>query len=95
METVSAGLNTQVSVSEKVVFQDLEGEAVLLNFETGKYYGLDEVGTRMWNLLAEHGRLAPVLETMLEEYKVTSEQLEKDLIALLDKLLKQGLVVLA
>ena len=83
---------SQLQVPDGVLFQDLKGEAVILNTNDGQYYGLDEVGTRMWNLLAEHGQLEPVVQVMLAEYNVPEEKLRGDLLGLAEKLLEKGLL---
>ncbi len=87
-----ATLASKISIPKDVVFRDLDGEAILLNLETGKYYGLDQVGTRMWNLLSQHGQVEPAYWVMLEEYNVTEEQLREDMLGLVDKLASHGLV---
>ena len=79
-------LNSKITVPQDVLFRDVAGEAVVLNLETGKYFGLDEVGTRMWALLAEHGRVETAYRTLLGEYEVNAEQLESDLFKLIDDL---------
>ena len=85
-------LQSKISVSEEVMFRELSGEAVLLNQESGKYYGLDEVGTRMWSLLAEHGQVDPAYRVLLDEYDVTGEQLREDFLNLVDELASYGLL---
>jgi len=80
-------------VSEGVVFRELEGEAVLLNLDSGMYFGLDQVGTRVWQLLAEHQRVPLVIEKMLEEYEVERVALEADVARLLAALVDKGLLV--
>jgi hypothetical protein len=85
-------LESAISVPEDVLFREVEGEAVLLNTATGKYFGLDEVGTRMWTLLAEHGQVDSAYRALLEEYDVAPEQLQKDLIDLVGKLVTHGLI---
>jgi hypothetical protein len=87
-----ATLETTIHIPDDVYFRDLDGEAIILNTESGKYYGLDEVGTRMWNLLAEHGQVGPAYRTLLGEYDVTEERLEQDLLDLVDELASHGLV---
>ena len=82
----------KVSIPKGVVYRELDGEMVLLNLDTGNYYGLDPVGTRMWNLLKEHGTTEKVLETMKEEYEVKEEQLRGDIQELVQKLAAKGLV---
>jgi hypothetical protein len=67
-------------------------ETVILNLESGTYYGLDPVGARMWRLLGEGKSLGEVCEILLEEYAVAREQLEADLLKLAEELANNGLV---
>jgi hypothetical protein len=70
----------RVTVPEQVLFRDLAGEAVLLELESGRYFGLNETGTRMWSLLVQHGRLDAALSALLEEYDVPEERLCSELL---------------
>ena len=83
----------EFGVPEGVLFNQVAGEAVLLNLDTGQYYALNQVGARLWHLLLEHRRLEPVLERMLAEYEVAPEQLQADVDALLEDLLARRLLV--
>jgi hypothetical protein len=85
-------LETKVTVPTDVLFRDLSGEAVLLNLADGKYYGLDGVGTRIWELLSESGRLDQTYQTLLQEFDVSPEQLQKDLLQLVEELVSRGLL---
>jgi hypothetical protein len=82
-------------VSDGVVFRELDGEAVLLNLDSGMYFGLDRVGTRVWQLIEEHGRLDAVVERLLEEYDVAPDVLRADVATLVTALVDKGLVVVA
>jgi hypothetical protein len=79
-------------VHPSVVFRELDGEVVLLHLDTGMYYGLDPVGTRVWALLVDHGSPAAVCERMLEEFDVLPEVVERDVLGLVDALRDKGLV---
>ena len=81
-----------VTIPSDVLFQELSGESVLLNLSSGKYYGLDEVGTRIWMVLGEHPKIADALPILLEEYEVDQERLSSDMNALIEDLLKHGLL---
>ena len=87
--------DSTIQIPQDVLFHELAGEAVLLNLETGKYFGLDETGTRMWLLLSEHGRIEPVIKALLEEFDVAEEKLRHDLLDLIDRLAANGLLKLA
>ncbi len=81
--------------SENVVSRELEGEAVILNLESGVYFGLNEVGTRIWTMIQQYGSLRKVLEAVQQEYEVAPQVLEKDLLELIDQLQARGLVKLS
>lgn len=66
-------------VSPDVTYRDLGEETVLLNLATGRYFGLDDVGTRMWTCIVETQSLEKTLEILIEEYDATPEQLRTDL----------------
>ena len=84
-------LDDRVEFPEDVIAQQVGEEMVLLDLEAGVYYGLDPVGRRIWELLTKHRRLQVVFETMVEEYDVTPEVLEQDLLQLVQELQARGL----
>ena len=83
----------RLRVHRSVLSRELAGETVLLNLESGVYYGLDAVGTRAWNLLAEERTLADVCTIMLEEFDVTHDTLQQDLTTLVRELCEKQLLV--
>ena len=84
----------QAQPNDDVLFQEVGGEAVLLNLGSESYFGLNEVGTRIWALLAENDSLQHAFDTLCTEYEVAPEQLQSDLLALVDEMAKAGLVQL-
>ena len=91
---MSIPLSSNISISSEVLAQEVDGETVLLDLQSESYFGLDEVGTRIWQLLQEHNELQKVFDMMLEEYDVDAKQLENDLNELLEKLLDAKLITL-
>jgi hypothetical protein len=81
-----------LSVNESVVSATLDGEAVLLNVETGIYFGLDEVGTRIWELLTQGAGEGEILGQLLQEYDVEEAQVSADVSGFLARLAEAGLV---
>lgn len=80
-------------VPSNVLIRFLDQESVLLNLETEKYFGLDAVGTRMWQLATSAPTLDAALSQLLEEYDVSAETLRSDLSGLLEHLQENGLIV--
>ena len=85
-------MTRQFQITPDVLFQTVADEAVLLNLNDNRYYGLDDVATRIWQLLMEHGAIDPVVEQMLREYEVDETTLRLDLVALLEEMERRGLL---
>ncbi|MGB6199788.1 MAG: PqqD family protein [Candidatus Acidiferrales bacterium] len=82
-----------VVASKDQVSCELAGEAAVLNTKTGVYYGLDPVGARVWQLVQQPRRVSEVGEQLLTEYEVESQRCMSDVVALLEKLRSEGLVI--
>ena len=72
--------------------RDLQGEAVILNLDSECYFGLDEVGTRMWTALTTSPDVAAATQALLAEFEVEPEELRRDLEAFIASLAEAGLV---
>lgn len=84
--------NMTVRLADGVLFQELDGEAVLLSARNGQYYGLNELGARIWQGLASGDSMANVLSGITSEYQVGEDRLIGDVTRFLDSLEKAGLV---
>lgn len=82
----------RVSIPQDVLIRELDGESVILNLNSERYFGLDEVGTRMWQALSESESIQDAYETILDEYDVAPEQLRNDLYQLIEHLVEHGLI---
>ena len=87
-------LNQTISLSPQVISQEVAGETVILDLESECYFGLDAVGTRIWQLIQEHGDLHRIYDTLLDEYEVEEAQLLKDLEILITDARGRGLISL-
>ncbi len=74
------------------VSSDLGGEVVILDLDGSRYYGLNEVGAFVWDLLAQPRSVGALQAALLDEYDVDAERCRADLEALLDELITNGLV---
>ena len=85
-------LDSVVRPSSTQVSSDLGGEAVILDLNQSVYHGLDAVGARIWELLQKGTSVREIRDTMLQEYDVTPEQCEQDLLNLLQQMAENGLI---
>ena len=76
---------TVVAVNEQVC-ADLAGESVILNLKSGVYYGLNEVGAKIWQLIQQPKTVTEIREALLQDYDVEPEDCQRDLLILLQEL---------
>jgi hypothetical protein len=84
----------RVSIPSGVMVSQLAGESVLLNLKTESYFGLDEVGTSMWEALKTSSDIQAAYERLLGEYDVEPETLQSDLSEFISQLAGHGLLEL-
>lgn len=92
MERAVLTLETVVIASSEQVYSKLGDEVVILNLRNGVYYGLDPIGTRIWELIQTPHSVRQVCEVLLAEYDVSFEQCAADVLALMRDLQAQGLI---
>jgi hypothetical protein len=83
---------TLVCIAPDVLFQELGDESVVLDLKSGIYFGLNEVGSRIWQWILPHGRLGTIRDKLIEEYDVPADRAWNDLEALVAELIRRGLV---
>jgi coenzyme PQQ synthesis protein D (PqqD) len=83
---------TIVVASREQVSSDLAGETVLLSMKTAHYYGLADVGARIWSLVQEPVSVAAICDTIASEYDVSPERCQADVLRFLQELAQHGLV---
>lgn len=78
--------------SAEQVSADVGGEAVILQLENEEYYGLSNVGARVWQLLAQRVTVGEIQNVLVHEYGVDPERCGRDLLALLSDMAHEGLI---
>ena len=84
--------STIVVASNDQVSSDLAGETVLLSMKTARYYGLADVGARIWSLVREPMSVAAICDAIAREYDVTPDRCQADVVRFLKELAQHGLV---
>ena len=89
---------TPLSVSSLVRWSDdqlaatVDQEIVILSVERGSYYGLDDIGSEIWQQLANPVRVDALCATLAAKYDADRSIIERDVLGLLEKLVAEGLV---
>lgn len=80
---------------EQIVWRDLDGEVVILNLESGIYFGLEGTGNDIWRLLAEGRSQAEIAEQLSARYEVSPQQARADVARFVAELCAKGLATTA
>ena len=86
-------LDTKLSIPPQVMSRLVGDETVLLDLSSGLYFGLDGVGKRIWESLAEHQSLGDAVAVIVAEYDVDEAQAQADVVAFVSDLVARGLLV--
>ena len=86
-------LDTTLSIPPQVMSRLVDDETVLLDLESGMYFGLDGVGKRIWESISEGNSLSETAAIIAAEFEVDKERAQADLITFVSDLLERGLLV--
>lgn len=89
---MAISFRARVSVPSRVLLQQLGEESILLDLQSECYFGLDPVGTRMWEALTGTKNVEAAYQRLLSTYDVDAQRLRKDLEGLIGKLVENGLL---
>ena len=89
---MTISFSDRVRVPDDVLISNLQEESVILNLDSERYYGLDDVGTRFLSVLNTSDSIEAAYELLRDEYDVDAQKLRQDLLSLVEELAQQGLV---
>ncbi|HSE20129.1 MAG TPA: PqqD family protein [Pyrinomonadaceae bacterium] len=92
VHTMPVTFADRVKLPDDVLISSLQEESVILNLDTERYFGLDDVGTRMLSVLTISTSIEAAYNLLRQEYEVDDDVLKQDLLALVDQLVDQGLI---
>ncbi len=75
-----------VQRTEGQISSDLDGETVLMSIDSGKYFGMDSVGSRVWALIEQPMSVRGICDILMEEFEVEADQCEREVIEFLREL---------
>lgn len=90
------GKLTSVSVVQrnpKLIANQMDGEIVMMSIDNGEYYGLDEIGSRIWELIENPVSINHLIESLTEEFEVSTEDCLHDTLEFLEDLLEKDLLL--
>ena len=92
MQVPRSSRSSVVVACEGNISCDLAREAALLDFHSGTYYGLNQIGAQIWRPIAEPRSVGEICDVIVAEYDVAAQVCEHEVIALFGELAARGLV---
>ena len=86
-------LDTQLTIPPHVLSRLVGEETVLLNLESGIYFGLDGVGKFIWDSVSDGKSLAETVDSIVAEYKIGEDQATTDVVDFTATLVERGLLL--
>jgi len=86
-------LTTTIKRNPELISSDVDGEKVMMNVENGEYFGLDSVGSRIWELIEKPTEVDKLIESLLKEFEVDRKECEADTLEFLNQLLEKKLLI--
>lgn len=87
-------LQTVIKKNTELLETDIDGEKVMMSLESGNYYGLDMIATRIWQLVEKPIKLGELINILLEEYDINREKCTQDVIEFLNHLENNRLLII-
>jgi|LGVE01.1.fsa_nt_gb hypothetical protein len=83
---------TLIKQKSGIIASDMDGETVMMNIDTGKYYNLGSTGGTIWTLIEKPTQFKEIINQLLEINNVERVQCEKDVLPFLEQLLTSNLI---
>ena len=90
---MAISFSDRVRVPDDVLISNVQEESVILNLQSERYYGLDDVGTRFLSVLNTADSIEAAYETLHNQYDVDGDVLRQDLLNLIETLINQGILI--
>jgi hypothetical protein len=75
-----------------IVFNEMDGETIMMSIENGEYYGINSIGSRIWKLLETPKAASEICDALLPDFDVTREQCAKDVLLFLNRMAEKGVI---
>lgn len=86
-------INSTITRNLDIDATDLEGEVVMMNLDKGQYFMMNQVGSRIWEIIKEPSTVNNIINTLLGEFQVEKHQCKENVVEFLGKLKNADLII--
>ncbi|NJD90496.1 MAG: lasso peptide biosynthesis PqqD family chaperone [Geobacter sp.] len=92
MSNSRISLESTISQIDDIVASDIEDEKVMMSIEKGEYFGLEPIGSRIWEMMATPVKVSAIIDAMLNQYDIDRQTCENDVLKFLSELNDAGII---
>lgn len=85
-------VNSTIIRKKDIIVAELDQKAVMMSMENGKYYGLDEVASDIWNIIENKIKVLDLVSILTEKYSISKENCTNDVLDFLHELHRKNLI---
>lgn len=78
--------------NEDLLSSDIDGEIVMMSIENGSYYGVNPIGSRIWDIVRNPVKVSDIISVLLKEYDVSKDICENDVLTFLNTLYNEHII---
>ncbi|MEY8717063.1 lasso peptide biosynthesis PqqD family chaperone [Francisella philomiragia] len=86
-------MENQLYKNEDIYSSEVDGETIMMNIDNNAYYTTQEIGNRIWELLDSLNTPKAICEQLMQEYEVSQEQCQNDVLQFLEQLLDNSIII--
>ncbi len=84
MSKKTISIESKICRNEELVTSEIDGEVVMMSIDNGEYYGMDAIGSRIWELIDKPTQVDQLIETLMAEFQVDRETCKHDVLVFLN-----------
>lgn len=88
-------LKTKLRTDPSVVFNEMDGEIIMMSIANGEFYGINALGSRIWQMLETPKAVSEICDGLMSDFDVTREQCEQDVLLFLTRMVEKGVMTVA
>lgn len=85
-------VGTMVKRNDDIVEANIDGETVMMSIDSGEYFGLDPIATKIWNDIESRQKVTAICERLQNDFDVSPEQCQTDVLNFLNALSEKSII---
>ncbi|MFC2086797.1 lasso peptide biosynthesis PqqD family chaperone [Bacteroidota bacterium] len=92
MMSLLLNLESVINRNPNIIASEIDEEKVMMSIEMGEYFGIDKIGSRIWDMIEKKIKIKELIENLQEEFEVDQPTCEHDVFEFLTELYNKKLI---